>query len=107
MKPRQLTCSAGLALRYGNINTTSGRLNVKRSAAIPKAKTFRCEESSNLEGGSYVDGTAVLAFRDKKREGSQVVFYSYEGVTQEDWDRLVLGERKYFKAKYKGTKIPS
>lgn len=76
-----------------------------------KPLVFTSPESSNVEGGSYVDDTAVIAFRDKKNPEAVVVYYSYNKVDAEDFKALMNAPskgkhmREVFRKKYQGVKL--
>ena len=87
----------------------------KKTTSKTKAEydRFTSPESSNVEGGVYNLHTkeAVIAFRDKKKEGSPSLFYSYFDVLDEDWKALKAADSKgrhmakVFTKKYKGELI--
>lgn len=76
---------------------------------------FTSPESSNVEGGTFYGDTGelVLAFRDKKKIGAEVVFYAYSNVDPRDWEGLKTADSKgrymndVIKKKYKGQQVPS
>lgn len=84
----------------------------KRSAKpLTETDVFTSPESSTVEGGvrDAATGDVVLAFRDKKKDGAEVVYYTYSAVEEKDWQSLKDAESKgkymvTFRRKYRGVK---